>query len=46
MLDASKIASEFDQFNGFYKTANARQVFYNLYKGKCASTGREIDLAE
>lgn len=46
MLDASNIREEFSRFNGFYKAANARQIIYDLYKGKCAATGRKIDLAE
>ena len=46
MLDSCQTQSEFSSFNGFYKTAAARQVIYDLYKGKCVATGRKIDLAD
>jgi hypothetical protein len=49
MLDTSeieKIQAEFGKFNGFYKTSDARQIIYDLYKGKCASTGKKIALAD
>lgn len=43
--DLSKgYAVEYGRYNGFYRRADVRKVFYDLFKGKCAATGDQISL--